>query len=224
MANTQCNWEQWMQHCTQGRVESFTSRRRPGRAPLGALRWPLDIGLTECSFIHWSVPSAHGCREKRVKERIPSTGIETPGRRSERQQAPLALPSCTVYRATEKPVRWLRPFHHFLSFQSWGLYSPLAFGFLGIITYSLWTACPFKVLTLCCRRSTHFWPKWWNLQPNEKEYVQLMKKRQWTIIYRLFGRGKMRETWRTLFPALVPVKSSFNFMQIVYPRKENCGL
>lgn len=25
-------------------------------------------------------------------------------------------------------------------------------------------------------------------------------------------------------PALVPVKSSFNFMQIMYPRKENQGL
>ena len=108
-----------------------------------------------------------------------------------------------------------------LSLQSWGLYSPLAFAFLGIITYSLWTACPFKVLTLCCRRSTHFWPKWWYLQPNEKEYVQLMKKRQWAIIYRLFGRSRTREAWPTLFPALVPVKSSLNFMQIKDPRKRS---
>lgn len=77
------------------------------------------------------------------------------------------------------------------------------------------------MLTLRCRRSTHFWPKWWNLQPNEKEYVQLMKKRQWAIIYRLFGRGRTRETWPTLFPALVPIKSSLNFVQIKDPRKRS---
>ena len=55
------------------------------------------------------------------------------------------------------------------------------------------------------------------MQPNEKEYVQLMKKRQWAIIYRLFGRSRTRETWPTLFPAVVPVKSSLNFMQIKDP-------
>lgn len=97
---------------------------------------------------------------------------------------------------------------------------PLALGFLGEITSSFWTACPFKVLTLCCCRSTHiFWPKWWNLQPNAKEYVQLMKRQQWTIIYRWFGRSRPSETRRILFPVLVPVKSSF--MQIKHQRKEN---
>ena len=48
-----------------------------------------------------------------------------------------------------------------------------------------------------------------------------MKKRQWAIIYRLFGRSRTRETWPTLFPALVPVKSSLNFMQIKDPRKRS---
>lgn len=54
-------------------------------------------------------------------------------------------------------------------------------------------------------------------EPNAKEYVQLMERQQWTIIYRWFGRSRTSETWPVLFPALVPVKSSF--MQMKYQRK-----